>query len=164
MKRNLGFSLIELMVTLAVLVILITIAIPSFTSMIQNNRSATLASSLVTALNIARSEAVKRNALVGLCPSSNGATCMAAPDWTVGWIAQQNGGAIIQAWSAPDLGAVITQGGGAAAIQFNGSGRMTAPAAAVTISSRYPSCTGQQQRQIRISITGRVGVTRIACP
>ena len=99
MKRNLGFTLVELMVTLAVLVILISIAIPSFMNMIQNSRSAALANSIVIALNVARSEAVKRNALVNLCPSSDGATCMAAPlDWTVGWIAQQNAGAAVQVW------------------------------------------------------------------
>ncbi len=165
MKRNLGFTLVELMVTLAVLVILISIAIPSFMNMIQNSRSAALANSIVIALNVARSEAVKRNALVNLCPSSDGATCMAAPlDWTVGWIAQQNAGAAVQVWGAPDAGAVITQAGGATAIQFDGSGLMRLPAAAVTMTSRYPDCTGQQQRQIQISITGRVSVTRTACP
>ena len=165
MKRNLGFTLVELMVALAVLVILISIAIPSFMNIIQNSRSAALANSIVIALNVARSEAVKRNALVNLCPSSDGATCMALPlDWTVGWIAQQNDGATIQVWDAPDVGALIAQTGGAAAVQFDGSGLMRLPAAAVTINSRYPNCTGQQARQIQISITGRVSVTRVACP
>ena len=164
MKRNLGFTLVELVVTLAVLAILVTLAIPSFTSMIQNSRSAALANSMVMGLNAARSEAVKRNVLVDLCPSTDGATCMAAPDWTVGWIVQQNGGAVIQAWAAPDAGAVIVQAGGAAVIQFNGSGRMTLPAAAVTINSQYPNCTGQQQRLLQVSTTGRVSVTRAACP
>lgn len=165
MKRNLGFTLVELMVALAVLVILISIAIPGFMNMIQSSRSAALANSIVIALNVARSEAVKRNALVNLCPSSDGAACMSAsPDWKLGWIAQQNAGATLQVWSAPDTGAVITQTGGGAAIQFDGSGLMRLPAAAVIINSSYPDCTGQQARQIQISTTGRVSVTKAACP
>ena len=156
MKRNLGFTLVELMVALAVLVILIAIALPSFTNMIQSNRSAALANSIVTALNVARSEAVKRNALVNV--NSGG-------DWTNGWVVQLNTGAVtLQTWNAPDVGAVITQVGGNATIQFNGSGRMTQPAVAATINSSYPHCSGQQARQIRIGITGRVGVTQVACP
>jgi type IV fimbrial biogenesis protein FimT len=163
MKRNLGFSLIELMVTLAVLVILITVAIPSFTSLIQNSRSAALANSIVIALNVARSEAVKRNALINLCPGNDGSACPG--NWTNGWIVQLNTGATtVQVWDAPDTGAVITQVGGNSTIRFDGSGRMTLPAAAVTINSRYPNCTGQQARQIQISTTGRVSVTRAACP
>jgi type IV fimbrial biogenesis protein FimT len=165
MKRNLGFTLIELMVALVVLVILISIAIPGFMNMIQSSRSGALANSIVIAFNMARSEAVKTNALVNLCPSSDGATCMVAPlDWAIGWIAQQNAGATLQVWDAPDTGAVIAQTGGATAIQFDGSGLMRQPAAAVTIISSYPSCTGQQARLIQISITGRVSVTRTACP
>lgn len=155
-KQNLGFTLVELMVALAVLAILITIALPSFTNMIQNNRSAALANSIVTALNVARSEAVKRNALVNV--NSGG-------DWTNGWVVQLNTGAVtLQTWNAPDVGAVITQVDGNATIQFNGSGRMTLPAAAATINSSYPHCSGQQARQIQIGITGRVGVTQVACP
>lgn len=163
MKRNFGFTLIELMVSLAVLVVLISVAIPSFMNLIQNSRSAALANSLVIALNVARSESVKRNALVNLCPSSDGATCMATPDWTAGWIAQQNGGATLQVWGAPDTGAVIAQTGGATTIQFDGSGRMTLPAAAVIFNSRYPNCSGDQARRIRVSTTGRVSVIRTAC-
>ena len=59
-KYNSGFTLIELMVTIAIAAIVLGIAIPSFSSTITSNRLTTSANELVTALNLARSEAVKR--------------------------------------------------------------------------------------------------------
>lgn len=55
-----GFTLIELMVTVSIAAILLGVAIPNFTSIIASNRLTTSANELVTALNLARSEAVKR--------------------------------------------------------------------------------------------------------
>ena len=59
-----GFTLMELLVTISIVGILAALAIPSFQSTIQNNRLTTSANSLVTALNLARSEAVKRGQMV----------------------------------------------------------------------------------------------------
>ena len=59
-KHSSGFTLMELMVTITIASILLSIAIPSFTSIISSNRLTTYANELVTALNLARSEAIKR--------------------------------------------------------------------------------------------------------
>lgn len=85
-----GFTLVELMVTVAVLAILLAIATPSFTSIINGNRLASGANELVASLQLARSEAVKRNRSVAICRSTDGATCVAAAgaagDAWAGWI------------------------------------------------------------------------------
>jgi len=91
-----GFTLLELMITLAIGAILLTVAVPSFQTTIANNRLATQTNSLVTDINIARSEAVKRGTDVILCNSSNpnAATpaCVGAGNaWTGGWIIFVNG-------------------------------------------------------------------------
>jgi len=86
-----GFTLIELMVTMGIAAILLTVAVPSFQTTIANNRLATQTNNLVTDVNIARSEAVKRGTSVLLCssatPNAATPTCTGAGNtWTSGWL------------------------------------------------------------------------------
>lgn len=62
--KALGFTLVELLVTMAVIGVLGALAIPSYTAWIQNNKIRTAAESIQNGIQIARGEAVKRNALV----------------------------------------------------------------------------------------------------
>ena len=82
--RDRGFTLVELMITLAVAAILLAIAVPSFRTFVQNTRLTTQADTLVYSLNLARNEAVKLDTPVAVCASSDGATCSGA--WVNGWI------------------------------------------------------------------------------
>lgn len=70
-----GFTLVELAVTLAVLAILVTLAVPAFTTLINGNRLTAQANELVADIQMARSEAVRRNQRVTLCPSIDNAVC-----------------------------------------------------------------------------------------
>lgn len=81
-----GFTLIELMITIAIAGILLGVAIPSFTDTIASNRLTANANELVTALNLARSEAIKRGVRVTLCKSSNASSCVSSGNWFQGWI------------------------------------------------------------------------------
>ncbi len=56
-----GFTLLELIITLALISLLTTIAIPNFMDSLRNNRLATAANELISAIHLARSEAIKRN-------------------------------------------------------------------------------------------------------
>lgn len=90
---SLGFSLIELMVTVAVLAVVLAVAYPSFTGLINSNRLTGNANEMVAAIQLARSEAVTRNVSVVLCRSDDATTCATGAAWN-GWITLlQSGGA-----------------------------------------------------------------------
>lgn len=77
-RSRAGFTLIELMVVVAIVAILSSIAAPSFKEIIASQRIKSLGSDLLTALTRTRSEAIKRNAEVTLTPVSSGS-------WQYGW-------------------------------------------------------------------------------
>jgi len=82
MKNNKmgGFTLLELMITIAIVIILTTIGIPSFVGLIRDSNMTATANDFLTALNYARSEAVTRNTNV-IIKSKSGTN----KDWKAGW-------------------------------------------------------------------------------
>lgn len=94
MKPTRGFTLIELMVTLAVAAILLTVAVPNFQRFIKCNALSARTNGLVADLQLARSEAAKRGANVSICPNNNNACgSSTATNWTtMGWIIIPVGG------------------------------------------------------------------------
>ena len=89
MKKNTGFTLIELMVTLVIVGILVVVGGPMLTSTLQGGQLVASTNELVSAIHISRSEAVKLNRKVTICVSDDGATCLDSIDralldgWTV---------------------------------------------------------------------------------
>ena len=86
-----GFTLMELMVTLSLAAILMSIAVPSYRTFSQNSRITSQVNNLVTAINMARGEAAKRGTRVALCRSASpGASSPAcggtAYTWSTGWL------------------------------------------------------------------------------
>lgn len=92
---NSGFTLVELIVTLVIAGILVSLAAPSFTSFIKNNRINSQANDLIADLSFARSEAIKRGASVTVCRSDDGQNCNAGA-WTAGWIVLDATGQVLR--------------------------------------------------------------------
>ena len=84
-NKNKGYSLIELLVSLAILGILLAVSLPNFQDTIESNVTNSQAKLFMTTLNLARSEAIKRGTNVGICPSNDGLDCDAA-SWSTGWV------------------------------------------------------------------------------
>jgi type IV fimbrial biogenesis protein FimT len=74
------------MITLFIVGILLTVGVPSLKTFMQSNQLVAASNELVSALHIARSEAIKLNSRVSICESSNGATCATTGSWENGWI------------------------------------------------------------------------------
>lgn len=86
-----GFTLIELMIGVALAAIILTMAVPSFSTAMKNNKVVTATNELIVDINFARGEAVKRGKPVVLCRSASPAnatpTCSGtANNWSSGWL------------------------------------------------------------------------------
>nr|WP_298108207.1 GspH/FimT family pseudopilin [uncultured Pseudomonas sp.] len=153
-----GFTLIELMVALAVLAILLGIAVPSFGSMIRDSRASTLASELQGALQLARSEAVKRRQSVVVCRRKPGeSSCQNGADWTTGWLIQQSGGDVIKVW---DSAQGLAVSGPNAGVTFRSNGMA---GAASNFAVTPSGCSGKQKRAIAVSVTGSSTLGQDVC-
>lgn len=161
-KRNAGFTLYELMVTLAVASVITSFAVPAFQSIVQNNRAVTHTNDLITAMNLGRSEATRRSAGIELCASSDGASCNNSTDWSSGWIVRTTAGEVLRAWPARSGGAgVLTSN--VTRFQFQARGSLAPGAAAPQMVLQLPHCTANQGRNVNVNAAGRISVNRAAC-
>lgn len=167
MKTNRkGFTLIELMTTIAVVSVLAVVVVPGMRNFLQNNRLAAQSNDFITALAVARSEAVMRGTPVSVCRSADGATC--GGSWANGWIIFTD---TATAGAAPVVGELLRVSGalsggsqlaGPGYLRYLPSGRLdTGGVQDFTLT--IPDCSGNQQRSIAVLPTGRAAVTRSAC-
>jgi len=93
MSKQGGFTLIEVLVTVVMVTLLVTVAVPSFNDLISNNRLTVATNDLISSLNSARSEAIKRSTNVSVCRSPDGVACAGGKLWEAGWIIFTDSGA-----------------------------------------------------------------------
>lgn len=142
LQRGSGFTIIEMMVTLAVAAALILLAAPAMSTLIQNQQARTAASELHGALNFARSEALKRGVSIDIVPASG--------DWKNGWTVQLPDGTALRSWPPlnPNLASITT-----ATITYRPDGHTTAAAAAMVV--RSASNTQVTARCVSADLSGR---------
>lgn len=149
-----GFTLLELMITAAILAILTGLAIPAFSEIILKNRLTSQARDLLAGSLIARSEAIKRNQTVTLCASSDGSTCTGT--WVNGWIVLTADNTLVHSHAAAPPGFLINSA--LTSITFSSSG-LGATMANLTICKATPAA-GSEERVVSVSGTGRPSITK----
>jgi len=147
-----GFTMVELLTAIAVLAVLLALAVPNFNDATLSARLNGFANSLVAAAQVARSEAIKRNANITLCKSANGTSCAATGGWQQGWIVL-NGATVLQRQQALPTEFSIT---GGSAVTFPATVVGTTPTT-LTVCRKTP--LGSEERVVTISGTGSAYVT-----
>lgn len=172
--------MIELLVTMAVLGIVLAIAAPSFQGLVLRNRLTSETNNLVSALAIARSEAIKRGGVISICKTSNpdaaSPTCAVGASWENGMIVFTDTG-VRGTIDGTDLPLKVQQPGGAGgpiitpSLSFaNVVSYSTAGAAVANNSVRdlpttgtFLVCLNNVSRLVDVGLSGRVTTTTGAC-
>ena len=81
-----GFSLYELLMTMALAALVLTLGIPSFGSIVANHRLKVEVNALFHAVHLARKGSIARRRAITICPSYDGLVCEPNFDWSMGWM------------------------------------------------------------------------------
>ncbi len=171
--RQVGVTLIELMIAVVIIGIMATLAAPAMKDMIFNARMSSQASDLLTDFAFARSQAANRGQRVTLCSSSNGTTC-ASVSWAQGRIvfADVNGDGALDVGeeilrAVPAMPGTITAATAGLSntykIQFRSSGMAAGLSAATATFTLCDDRTGAYGRLITITATGRTRTATKTC-
>ncbi|MFZ4479302.1 MAG: GspH/FimT family pseudopilin [Rhodoferax sp.] len=168
-----GFSMIELLVVMAIAALLAAVAVPSLRDTLNDFRQRSAPSLLISDLNQARAEAIKRNARVLLCVRNTAGTgCAASTNWLTGWVActDANGDNACDSATAsspnpfivrPALDSNLTltaADAGATAlsqIRFNANSTQGAGGSAATL-TLGGTWSGAAARTISVAVTGNI--------
>ncbi len=158
-----GFTLVELMVAVAISAVLLVVAVPNMTSLIQSSRLSSQTDALITSISQARSEAVKRRADVTICPAQSPSTatvCAPAVNvsdiaaaktyWSKGWLILTGTTIIDRVVASSNLSIDSTL----APTQLVFSGTLGSSSAAASFKFCSP---GQYQQQVDVNLSGSVG-------
>lgn len=157
-----GFTLVELVITIAIAAVFASLAAPGFRQLIASQRIRTASFDLVSALGYARSEAVKRNTPVAL---RAGASADGA--WTAGWrvVDLSDTTVILRSWTAGSNLALTEKASNQTSVAFGLDGRMivgsTAPKLQIEPGS---TISGVTSRCVQVDLTGRPSTSIGACP
>jgi type IV fimbrial biogenesis protein FimT len=154
MKNMKGLTLIELLVTVAIVSILIAVGLPGLQNTSQNSRVTSAINTLSGDIAFARSESVTRNVDVRIRSNSGG------NDWSAGWIVETLGGAgAVTIRNAPALVNNILLTGTASSLTYSSDGTQNAGA-----ELRFKACKNGDAtphgREIRVITTGRIKLVK----
>lgn len=150
--RNAGFTLVELLVTIAVFAIIATLAVPSMQQLMASQRVRSVASDIASDLVIARNEAVKRGDSVQLAPAASG--------WAGGWTLKVASTSELLS-SRNAAGSGVTFASSPLTVTYDKYGRLSGAASVVRFSING---TGASERCVSIDPSGRPKSSASACP
>ena len=159
-----GFTLVELMIVLVIVAVLLVLALPSFSTLTQRTKLKSYANEVVASVYLARSEAIKRNAVMTLCTSTDGTSCTGGDAWEQGWIVMDPNDTVIKRQQTLPSGIILFDLSSIDTMSFRSSG-VASTRANLKICQQGASA-GVEEKIVRVSITGRprIETTTTGCP
>jgi len=164
LARVRGTTLLELMASLGIVAVVLGMATPSFATLIERNRTTTVANRLIADLARTRSEAITTHTRTVFCPSADARTCAAGSNFTFGWIGFQDrdgdaqadaGEKVFAVAQASDMaGRRVATTAGRRALRFRADGRN----AGTNLTLRVCDASGVPQRLVIVNVGGRARV------
>lgn len=165
-KLHSGVTLLELIITVAIVAILGAIAAPSFSTMFRNSRLGTDANDLLADLALARSEAAKRGARVTICVSDSGTSC-SGTNWASGrivFVDQGTAGTVDPGDTILRVTSALAGANTLSASSFaNNNYIQYRPKGATDSTGTFTLCAGTTGRTITINTTGRATLATHTC-
>lgn len=168
MKREKGFTLIELMTTIGIGAVLVTMAVPGMQTVAMNSKQRSGVNELVSAMHLARNTAITTNSRVTLCASGNGTACQSV-DWDKGWIVftdldsdqNVNGNEVVLRVGSGAAGLDINSSQFSRFLMFRPSGRVMNASTATNV-GEFSICDKRGTDHIRIVAIDLSGRPRIS--
>ena len=163
--RPAGFTLTELVFTLTIAAILVSIGVPSFRSVTNSNRISGEINGLLGDLQFARAEAIKEGRTITVCSSADGATCAGSNSWNTGWIVFMDanfngtvdaGESVLRVQAALSSGDTLVADNTTKAVSFNREGFALGLPGAVTVKLHDTTSNSYWTRCLAISIVGQL--------
>ena len=185
-RRHFGFTLMELMVVLAIASVIMGLAVPNFRTFIRNSRLTSSANDLLGSISLARTEAIKRQLPVAVCattdpnatpPVCSGAWSQGASSAWVVWVDADNDWVpdnnvnepVLQRHSALDA-SITLRSDNNGRIKYQLTGFASPPSGGITPTANIAMCDSRgtvatvgglsAARAVRVSATGRPRVSR----
>lgn len=170
-RTELGFTLTELMIVVAIAAIVTTIALPSFNDAIQRNRMAAQTNEVIAGINLARTAGLQANAGGTIC-AANAAQTACGGSWANGWIiwVDVNRNGSMQPDELRGRGEMNSKDQmiGTNLIAFDGRGRRVQPTVAegnAVMEMQPTGCVAGKPflRTLTVNAIGSVGVAKGVC-
>ena len=171
MDRNAGFTLVELLVTIVVVIVLIGFIVPSYQKLIKNNRLTSTANQMLGAMRYARSEAIIAKQRITLCKSTDGAQCSQDGGYDQGWIIFQDAGVLasvdgsdqlLRVFHAADDVSMFGNSSVSHYVSYVPSGEARLVSGGFQAGTIH-ICIGEAGRKLILSSTGRTRIEQDEC-
>jgi type IV fimbrial biogenesis protein FimT len=157
LRRNPGFTLVEMMIVVSIIALLLAIGVPSFRYVTTSNRASTEINGLLGDLQFARAEAIREGQQIDVCATTNGTSCVTSgTTWNTGWLVMTTAATPVILRVQPAFNSLDTlqSNHSIKVVSFSRNGFTVGLPSAITFTLHDSSSNAQYTRCLSLTIIG----------